>query len=89
MGGAFTLSKGIVNMIKGTQGNLFPKGSEGNPYSKNPRAEGARKKRQYQKDQAEKMKNKEQSANANRREWERLKKAGEVTGPYNDEYFNK
>ena len=83
-------------MIKGTQGNLFPKGSEGNPYSKNPRAVGARKKRQYQKDQAEKMKNqaekmknKEQSANANRREWERLKKAGEVTGPYNDEYFNK
>ena len=89
MGGALTLGKGIVNMIKGSQGNLFPKGSKENPYSKNPRAEGARKKRQYQKDQAEKMKNKEQSANANRAEWERLKKAGEVSGPFNDKYFDK
>ena len=76
-------------MVKGSQGNLFPKGSKENPYSTNPRAEGARKKRQYQKDQVEKMKNKEQSTNANKAEWERLKKAGEVSGPYDDNYFNK
>ena len=38
MGGALTLGKGIVNMIKGSQGNLFPKGSKANPYSKNPSA---------------------------------------------------
>ena len=41
---------------KFSQGNLFPKGSAGNPYSKNPRAEGARKKRQFQKDQEAKKK---------------------------------
>lgn len=76
-------------MIKGSQGNLFPKGSKENPHSKEPRAVGARAKRKYKKDQAEKLKNKEQSANANRAEWERLKKAGEVSGPYDDNYFNK
>ena len=89
MGGALTVGTGIVNMIKGSQKNLFPKGTPGNPHSKEPRAVGARAKRKYKKDQAEKLKNKEQSANANRAEWERLKKQGEVSGPYDDNYFNK
>jgi len=45
------LGTGIVNMIKGTQKNLFPKGTPENPYSKEPRAEGSRKKRQFRKNQ--------------------------------------
>ena len=46
----------ILLAEKYSQGNLFPKGSEGNPYSKNPRAEAARKKRAYKKAQEEKKK---------------------------------
>ena len=65
---------------KFSQGNLFPKGSAGNPYSKNPRAEGARKKRQFQKDQEAKKKAKEVSDNARRREWDSRKERGEVFG---------
>ena len=56
---------------KFSQGNLFPKGSAGNPYSKNPRAVGARKKREYKKAQEEKTKAKEVSENARQREWKR------------------
>ena len=44
---------------KYSQGNLFPKGSEGNPYSKNPRAQSAKRKRDYKKAQEEKRKNQE------------------------------
>ena len=65
---------------KFSQGNLFPKGSAGNPYSKNPRAEGARKKRQFQKDQEAKKKAKEVSDNARQREWDSRKERGEVFG---------
>ena len=65
---------------KFSQGNLFPKGSDGNPYSKNPRAEGARKKRQFQKDQEAKKKAKEVSDNARQREWDSRKERGEVFG---------
>ena len=39
-----------------TQGNLFPKGSDENPYSKNPRAQSAKRKRDYKKAQEEKKK---------------------------------
>ena len=65
---------------KFSQGNLFPKGSAGNPYSKNPRAEGARKKRQFKKDQEAKKKAKEVSDNARQREWDSRKERGEVFG---------
>ena len=41
------MANSVLLAEKYSQGNLFPKGSEGNPYSKNPRAEGARKKREY------------------------------------------
>ena len=50
------MANSVLLAEKYSQGNLFPKGSEGNPYSKNPRAEGARKKRAYKKAQEEKKK---------------------------------
>ena len=50
------MNNSVLLAEKYSQGNLFPKGSEGNPYSKNPRAEGARKKRAYKKAQEEKKK---------------------------------
>ena len=53
------MANSVLLAEKYSQGNLFPKGSEGNPYSKNPRAEGARKKREYKKAQEEKTKNQE------------------------------
>ena len=63
-----------------SQGNLFPRGSDERPYSKEPRAEGARKKRQFKKDQEAKKKAKEVSDNARQREWNARKKRGEVFG---------
>ena len=53
------MANSVLLAEKYSQGNLFPKGSEGNPYSKNPRAEGARKKKQFKKDQEAKKKAKE------------------------------
>ena len=72
------MANSVLLAEKYSQGNLFPKGSEGNPYSKNPRAEGARKKREYKKAQEEKIKAKEVSENARKREWQRRKDRGEV-----------
>ena len=74
------MANSVLLAEKYSQGNLFPKGSEGNPYSKNPRAEGARKKREYKKAQEEKKKAREVSENARKREWERRKDRGEVFG---------
>ena len=81
MGGVFTLGKGIVNMIKGSQGNLFPKGSKENPHSKEPRAVGARAKRKYKKDQAEKLKNQKISDDARARENKARRERGEPDMP--------
>ena len=67
------MANSVLLAEKYSQGNLFPKGSEGNPYSKNPRAEGARKKREYKKA-------KEVSDNARKREWKARKDRGEVFG---------
>ena len=53
------MNNSVLLAEKYSQGNLFPKGSDENPYSKNPRAEGARKKRQFKKDQEAKKKAKE------------------------------
>ena len=74
------MANSVLLAEKYSQGNLFPKGSEGNPYSKNPRAESARKKREYKKAQEEKIKAKEVSENARQREWQRQKDRGEVFG---------
>lgn len=74
------MANSVLLAEKYSQGNLFPKGSEGNPYSKNPRAEGARKKREYKKAQEEKIKAKEVSENARQREWQRRKDRGEAFG---------
>ena len=65
---------------KFSQGNLFPKGSAGNPYSKNRRAEGARKKREYQKAQEAKKKADDNFEEARQREWKAKKERGEVFG---------
>ena len=67
------MANSVLLAEKYSQGNLFPKGSEGNPYSKNPRAEGARKKREYKKAQ-------EVSENARQREWKRRVDRGEAFG---------
>ena len=48
------MNNSVLLAEKYSQGNLFPKGSEGNPYSKNPRAQSAKRKRDYQKAQEEK-----------------------------------
>ena len=74
------MNNSILLAEKYSQGNLFPKGSEGNPYSKEPRAEGARKKRKFKKDQEAKKKAKEVSDNAREREWNARKERGEVFG---------
>jgi len=74
------MANSVLLAEKYSQGNLFPKGSEGNPYSKNPRAEGARKKREYKKAQEEKSKAKEVSENARQREWKRRVDRGEAFG---------
>ena len=72
---------------KFSQGNLFPKGSEGNPYSKNPRAVGARKKREYKKAQEKKAQEAQEkkealdvSDAARQREWQRRVDRGEAAG---------
>ena len=65
---------------KYSQGNLFPKGSEGNPYSKNPRAQSAKRKRDYKKAQDEKTEAKRVSDEARQREFQRRKERGEVFG---------
>ena len=72
---------------KFSQGNLFPKGSAGNPYSKNPRAVGARKKREYKKAQEKKAQEAQEkkealdvSDAARRREWQRRVDRGEAAG---------
>ena len=65
---------------KFSQGNLFPKGSQGNPYSKNRRAEGARKKREYQKAQEAKKKADDNFEESRQREWKAKKERGEVFG---------
>ncbi len=53
------MANSVLLAEKYSQGNLFPKGSEGNPYSKNPRAQSAKRKRDYKKAQEEKKKNQE------------------------------
>ena len=53
------MANSVLLAEKYSQGNLFPKGSEGNPYSKNPRAQSAKRKRDYKKAQEEKRKNQE------------------------------
>ena len=67
------MANSVLLAEKYSQGNLFPKGSDERPYSKNPRAEGARKKREYKKA-------KEVSDNARKREWKARKDRGEVFG---------
>lgn len=74
------MANSVLLAEKYSQGNLFPKGSDENPYSKEPRAEGARKKRQFKKDQEAKKKAKEVSENARQREWNARKERGEVFG---------
>jgi len=81
------MNNSVLLAEKYSQGNLFPRGSDERPYSKEPRAEGARKKRQFKKDQEakkkaqeEKKKAKEVSDNARQREWDARKKRGEVFG---------
>ena len=65
---------------KFSQGNLFPKGSKGNPYSKNPRAQSAKRKRDYKKAEKETNKAKEVSNDARKREWKRRVDRGEAFG---------
>ena len=74
------MNNSVLLAEKYSQGNLFPRGSDERPYSKEPRAEGARKKRQFKKDQEAKKKAKEVSDNARQREWDARKKRGEVFG---------
>tara|TARA_B100000945_G_scaffold54871_1_gene40209 strand:+ start:597 stop:1490 length:894 start_codon:yes stop_codon:yes gene_type:complete len=50
------MNNSVLLAEKYSQGNLFPRGSDERPYSKEPRAEGARKKRAYKKAQEEKKK---------------------------------
>ena len=74
------MANSVLLAEKYSQGNLFPKGSDENPHSKEPRAEGARKKRKFKKDQEAKKKAKEVSDNARQREWNARKERGEVFG---------
>ena len=78
--GQHQMAISVLLAEKYSQGNLFPKGSEGNPYSKNPRAQSAKRKRDYKKAQEEKTKAKEVSDNARQREWDARKERGEVFG---------
>ena len=50
------MNNSVLLAEKFSQGNLFPKGSEGNPYSKNPRAQSAKRKRDFKKAEEEKKK---------------------------------
>ena len=74
------MNNSVLLAEKYSQGNLFPRGSDERPYSKEPRAEGARKKRKFKKDQEAKKKAKEVSDNAREREWNARKERGEVFG---------
>jgi len=74
------MANSVLLAEKYSQGNLFPKGSDGNPYSTNPRAQSAKRKRDYKKAQEEKTKAKEVSDNARQREWDARKERGEVFG---------
>ena len=65
---------------KFSQGNLFPKGSDGNPYSTNPRAQSAKRKRDNKKAQKEKKEALDVSDAARRREWQRRVDRGEAAG---------
>ena len=74
------MANSLLLAEKYSQGNLFPKGSEGNPYSKNPRAQSAKRKRDYKKAQDEKTEAKRVSDEARQREWQRQKDRGERPG---------
>ena len=81
------MANSVLLAEKYSQGNLFPKGSEGNPHSKDPRAVAARKKREYQKAQEKKAQEAQEKTEAKRvsdearqREWDARKKRGEVFG---------
>ena len=74
------MANSVLLAEKYSQGNLFPKGSEGNPYSKNPRAQSAKRKRDYKKAQEEKTEAKRVSDEARKREFQRRKDRGEVFG---------
>ena len=74
------MANSVLLAEKYSQGNLFPKGSEGNPYSKNPRAQSAKRKRDYKKAQDEKTEAKRVSDEARQREFQRRKERGEVAG---------
>ena len=74
------MANSVLLAEKYSQGNLFPKGSEGNPYSKNPRAQSAKRKRDYKKAQEEKKSAKQVSDEARQREFQRRKERGEVFG---------
>ena len=74
------MANSVLLAEKYSQGNLFPKGSEGNPYSKNPRAQSAKRKRDYKKAQDEKTEAKRVSDEARQREWQRQKDRGERPG---------
>ena len=65
---------------KFSQGNLFPKGSDGNPYSTNPRAQSAKRKRDNKKAQKEKKEALDVSDAARKREWQRRVDRGEAAG---------
>ena len=65
---------------KFSQGNLFPKGSDGNPYSTNPRAQSAKRKRDNKKAQKEKKEALDVSDAARQREWQRRVDRGEAAG---------
>ena len=65
---------------KYSQGGLFPKGTPENPYSKNPRAQGAKRKRDYLKAKKDREEALDVSQKAREREWARRKERGEVFG---------
>ena len=65
---------------KYSQGGLFDKGTPENPYSKNPRAQSAKRKRDYLKAKKDREKNLDISQKAREREWERRKERGEAFG---------
>tara|TARA_B100000945_G_scaffold82215_1_gene63396 strand:- start:39 stop:1058 length:1020 start_codon:yes stop_codon:yes gene_type:complete len=84
VGGAKSIKNRIVtpvfNMIKGTQKNLFPKGTPERPFSKNPRAVGAKAKRDYKKNQTEKLNNKKTSDEAQQKAIEKWRKDNNLEG---------
>ena len=87
------MANSVLLAEKYSQGNLFPKGSEGNPHSKDPRAVAARKKREYQKAQEKKAQEAQEKTEAKRvsdearqREWDARKKRGEVFGDMHPDF---